>query len=267
MIKLIATDMDGTFLDGQHSYDRQRFRRLLEVCKAKGLIFVVASGRAYLALSKLFEEFRSSLYFIAENGSLVTAGEEVIYQSTMPPSLYLSIIESLTAAPYHSLDKLLLSGRRAAYVHVSASSTYVAHLGNFYENIQQVADFSEIEDEIFKVTTDFTVETVRQAEQSITETFPGVVAMTTGFSSIDIVLDHVDKRTGLAQLCQRLAISADEVMAFGDNLNDYQMLQFAGTAIATANAREEIKAISDQVIGPCETASVMTYLEEFLNDY
>lgn len=50
-------------------------------------------------------------------------------------------------------------------------------------------------------------------------------------------------------------------MAFGDNLNDLQMLEYAGTAIATENARPEIKAVADQVIGDCNQESVMAYLE------
>lgn len=62
-------------------------------------------------------------------------------------------------------------------------------------------------------------------------------------------------------LCQALGITATEVMAFGDNLNDLQMLEYAGTAIATENARPEIKAVADQVIGDCNQESVMAYLE------
>ena len=100
----------------------------------------------------------------------------------------------------------------------------------------------------------------------MTERLSYANAVTTGFQSIDVILNTVTKRTGLEALCEQLHIKQEEVLAFGDNLNDYEMLEFAGTAIATDNARDEIKAISQEVIGPCEDASVMTYMEEMLDD-
>ena len=62
-------------------------------------------------------------------------------------------------------------------------------------------------------------------------------------------------------MCQKLDINPDQVLAFGDNMNDYQMLKFAGQAIATDNARQEVKAIADQVIGHCNDEAVISYME------
>lgn len=56
-------------------------------------------------------------------------------------------------------------------------------------------------------------------------------------------------------------MKASEIVAFGDNLNDFEMLEFAGTAVATQNARKEIKEISSEIIGHCDEESVMTYME------
>ena len=55
-IKLVATDMDGTFLDGQGKFDMERLKSLLVEFKEKGLYFAVASGRGILSLEKLFAE-------------------------------------------------------------------------------------------------------------------------------------------------------------------------------------------------------------------
>ena len=65
-IKLIATDMDGTFLNDQHQYDQDLLRKVLASCKEKDIYFAAASGRALLSLKSLFKGFEDQIIFIAE---------------------------------------------------------------------------------------------------------------------------------------------------------------------------------------------------------
>ena len=58
-IKLVATDMDGTFLDAQGKFDMERLKRLLIKYKERGIYFAVASGRGLLSLENLFAEVAS----------------------------------------------------------------------------------------------------------------------------------------------------------------------------------------------------------------
>lgn len=264
MIKLVASDMDGTFLDGSGQFDRARFERILDGLEARGIRFAVASGRPYLALAALFEGFEKRVIFIAENGSLVVEKDQVYFEALMPPSLYLAIVASLERNPFARQGQWLLSGKRAAYVLESAPQEYVAHIAHYYEKVTRVRDFAAIEDDIFKITAQFDEELVQQAAQWLNQDVPGVTALVTGFDAIDIVRSDVDKQTGLEKLCQDLVLYPADLLVFGDNLNDYRMMEYAGTAIATANARQEIKQLADLVIGPCDQEAVQAYLEEFL---
>ena len=103
---------------------------------------------------------------------------------------------------------------------------------HYNENIQKVKSLADIQDEIFKLTTNFDAALVLEGEQWVTENIPGVKAMTTGFESIDIVLDYVDKGVAITALADKLGISMDQVMAFGDNLNDLHMMQVVGHPVA-----------------------------------
>ena len=67
-MKILATDMDGTFLDHLGSYDKARLDKLLDACEAKDYVFTVASGRALLALEELFDGFVGRIAIIAEMG-------------------------------------------------------------------------------------------------------------------------------------------------------------------------------------------------------
>lgn len=62
----------------------------------------------------------------------------------------------------------------------------------------------DITDDIFKFTTNFTEETLEAGEAWVNEHVPGVKAMTTGFESIDIVLDYVDKGVAIVELAKNL---------------------------------------------------------------
>ena len=67
--KIYASDMDGTFLREDHSFDKKSFRRILDQFKEKDYLFVAASGRSLQSLKLVFEEFADEIGFVAENGS------------------------------------------------------------------------------------------------------------------------------------------------------------------------------------------------------
>ena len=78
MIKLIATDMDGTLLNSKHEID-DSFYEVLPKLQEKGIKFTIASGRQYYSLLDTFEGISDNLLFIAENGTYVMyRGEEIM---------------------------------------------------------------------------------------------------------------------------------------------------------------------------------------------
>ena len=260
-IKLVATDMDGTFLDGNGRFDMNRLKSLLVSYKEKGIYFEVASGRGFLSLEKLFADVRDDIIFIAENGSLVEYQGQDLYEATMSREFYLSTFEKLKTSPYVDINKLLLTGKKGAYVLDTVDETYLKVSQHYNENIQKVASLEDIADDIFKFTTNFTEETLEAGEAWVNEHVPGVKAMTTGFESIDIVLDYVDKGVAIVELAKKLGITMDQVMAFGDNLNDLHMMQVVGHPIAPENARPEILELAETVIGHHKDQSVIAYME------
>ncbi len=66
---------------------------------------------------------------------------------------------------------------------------------------------------------------------------------------IDVMQRGVSKATGVSQVLDAHGIRAHEMMAFGDSMNDYEILRMAGTSVAMGNARYAIKQIADKVIG------------------
>ncbi len=70
-IKLVAVDIDGTFVRSDYTYDVPRFQQILARMKRAGCHFVVASGNQYYQLRDLFPGCDQELSFVAENGAYV----------------------------------------------------------------------------------------------------------------------------------------------------------------------------------------------------
>ena len=82
MIKLIATDMDGTFLDSNKQFDPE-FIDIFYKLKEKGIKFVIASGNQYFRLYQKFLPLSEQMYFIAENGCFIAEGSRELYHNTL----------------------------------------------------------------------------------------------------------------------------------------------------------------------------------------
>ena len=74
-VKVIVTDMDGTFLDDAKQYERDRFQAQFKQLKARNIEFVVASGNQYYQLISFFPEIAHQIDFVAENGGWVVGYE------------------------------------------------------------------------------------------------------------------------------------------------------------------------------------------------
>ena len=77
MIKLIATDMDGTFLDNEKQFDKSFIDLFFEM-KEEGVLFVAASGNQYARLYQKFLPMSEDMYFIADGGSYIAKGPNTL---------------------------------------------------------------------------------------------------------------------------------------------------------------------------------------------
>lgn len=83
-IKMVAVDIDGTFVRSDYTYDVPRFQRIFARMKQAGCHFVVASGNQYYQLRNLFPGYSDELSFVAENGAFVKDKEELLFVANIP---------------------------------------------------------------------------------------------------------------------------------------------------------------------------------------
>ena len=124
MIKLIASDLDGTLL---HNGAQQLTPRTIELIRAltrKGIRFIAASGRQYDNERRLFAPIRDEISYIAENGSLCVHRGEVISRGIIPDDLAYRIMRDIKKNPDYEIvvsreDTCLIEDRCPEFVTIS----------------------------------------------------------------------------------------------------------------------------------------------------
>ena len=123
-IKLVAVDIDGTFIRSNYTYDVPCFECLLARMQEAGCNFVVASGNQYWQLRDHFPGHEDELCFVAENGAYVMDRGELVYLRTMPDETVSAVIDVCRAHADEVWD--VLCGMEGAYCEcgaVTASSS------------------------------------------------------------------------------------------------------------------------------------------------
>lgn len=150
--KIIATDMDGTFLRNDHGFDASRFRNLLTQFKEKGYLFVAASGRSLPSLKQLFEKFLDDIALVAENGAVVVYRNQTIYlDDPIQPSTYLALVDELVKSGFVQPQHVTLSGLKASYMLDKVEEGLYRELSGYYHDIVLVPSFEDISEEIIKL--------------------------------------------------------------------------------------------------------------------
>lgn len=225
-IKLIASDLDGTLLLNKAQQCEESLFPVIEELTDRGICFVPASGRQYPSLQKLFYPVRDRLTYLCENGSLVMHTNQVLVKRQFEDELAME----LSHAIIEQKDcEVLISGEQTSYL-VPKSREFVRHMRDDVGNHVCVVDGPEwIEEPIIKVSFWAPVDKIKEAEAELGPKFQGRCLMvTSGTEWIDFAPPGTSKGSALRSLGEILGIAPEEMMAFGDNENDREMLELVG---------------------------------------
>lgn len=262
MIKLIATDMDGTFLDSHKQYSKE-FIDIFYKLKEKGIKFVISSGNQYYRLYQKFLPLSDQMYFIAENGSYIAEGTKELYCNVLEKENVENIKRLLME---NQRIFFILCGKKGAYI-LKDYLDYKDEVKKYYCTYSFVNSFDEIDDDIMKIAVYDPEHHVEDIFETIHDRLPtGVKVVTSGNEWMDIQNKDVNKGIGIEFLCQRYHISSDECAAFGDQMNDYEMIKQVKYGYAMSNAVQGIKNIAYKVIGSNDEQAVLDEIKKIIEN-
>lgn len=243
MIKLIASDLDGTLLLGGAQTLRPETAALIHELKEQGRIFVAASGRQYPNLRRLFHGVEEEIAYICENGALVMYQGEILDLHTIDRALGQEIMKKILETEG---AEVLLSGVNTCYIQPKDPS-YAYHLKEVVKNnVTVVENILKTEEPYLKISL-YEKEGVEQNFQKWEDKFRGKIGVvTSGTAWLDTMQEGVHKGSALEALGRKLHIRPEEMMAVGDNYNDREMLQYVSYGIAMEKAPEAVKKLCIQ---------------------
>ncbi len=241
-VKVIVTDMDGTFLNDAKTYNQPRFMAQYQELKKRGIEFVVASGNQYYQLISFFPELKDEISFVAENGALVYEHGKQLFHGELTRHESRIVIGELLK------DKQLnfvACGLQSAYVSENAPEAFVALMAKHYHRLKPVKDYQEIDDVLFKFSLNLPDEQIPLVIDKLHVALDGIMKpVTSGFGFIDLIIPGLHKANGISRLLKRWDLSPQNVVAIGDSGNDAEMLKMARYSFAMGNAAENIKQIA-----------------------
>ncbi|GEL12987.1 haloacid dehalogenase [Lapidilactobacillus concavus] len=264
--KLIALDLDGTTLNTEGKIS-SRTRRVLTKAREAGHEVVIATGRPDSISEDLYDELELTTPMINFNGALVHVPHQqwaFEYQRTLAPA---TVIQLLTLREQFPIKVMVAEGKRLLLA------------DRPYANIPFLPDMLEP-----KVL--LSAQTLQQAPISVTmftpeensaalraaiqaQNFPVSVQSWGSWSgknaALEVVSQHINKAVALKFVAEKLHFTADNIIAFGDDDNDIEMLHYAGLGIAMKNANPKIMTqIKQQTPLTNAEDGVARYLEAYL---
>lgn len=261
-IKLIVTDMDGTFLNSKYEISPE-FSEIYNELKKRNIKFVPASGRQMAGITKYFEEVEQEIGFIAENGGYVVYQNTEILADKMEHAYIAEIIKTVREI---SDARAVLSAKKYAY-YETEDQNFVDFFTKYYIKNKKTNDLTEIiDDTAFKIA-------IYHPEGSEKNLYPflkhfeefGLEVVVSGQYWMDIMNKNINKGKALSILQKELQITPDQTMVFGDYMNDIEMLQNAKYSFAMQNAHPSVKEAANYLAPSNDDFGVIKIIKEYLN--
>ena len=264
-IKMIVTDLDGTFYHKDLTYNKKWFNELYGKMKENNIQFVVASGNQYYQLISFFDQ-RDEMAFVAENGGYIVDRTEEIYATEIKKEICHKVLDVINRYPKITVN--IICGKKCAYANKNISDNDFNEILNYFPKMIKVENQYEIDDQMMKfalMCDESEVDEVANELNKIIDDSLSVV--TSGHGCIDIIVKGIHKGFAISKLMERYHIKSDEIMAFGDARNDLELLEMVGYGFVMANGTDFMKNTIQRVTPLTnEEDGELAIIEEYFNN-
>ncbi len=267
MVRLIATDLDGTLLNGSGEISA-RSADAIRRARARGVIVCIASGRIHATCLPFHRELGLDTPLIAVNGAWVQHGDRILERHAIPRSAF---EDGLRTAEKHEISPMAVIGDKMMYL--ASNKRYLDRLLGFYEDRSYFEELSSRAEMIERAGAtgcerlsfiSFETDALVSLRAELTERFSKQLEVSSSWATnLEIGKAGINKGYAVERLAARFRVPREEVMALGDHDNDVSMLHYAGFSVAMGNASGEAKAASRYVTGTNEEEGFAEALERF----
>lgn len=270
-IKIIAFDLDDTLLDHSKRIGDKTREVLTRAVQEHGLILTVASGRPMDGTRVVLNQLPVIQYAVLANGAVVADRDgrriaEFPIQRDIALRYYDYAAERGYICDFFVGDDRVVPPDWEEYIyHSEYSEPTKMMLTSAYRQVEDQRAYLLSLSSVEKISMRFpTMEEKDAAFPAVVKEFPDLQISYSGTALLEAVAGGISKAVGLTALARHLGCGIENVMAFGDNKNDIEMLKAAGIGVAMGNAIEEAKMAADRIARSCDEDGIAWMVEEVL---
>lgn len=250
MIKMIITDLDNTLLRSDKSISEYTISTLMKY-QDKGIKIGFATARSKQSSSRFLNQFTPDV-FIGYGGAVSFAGEEVISRFDIPADISSQLINKCLQEP----DILYVHATNESVAYTNRVDTSDADLSHY-----KYVDFS-LNDNISYLKISIVASNPHVVER-IASNFPMLDLLRyTGENLYRFANRNAVKWKAVKAVAEYYNINTDMVVAFGDDINDLEMIKNCGVGVAVENGIEEVKSVAKFICDISDNDGVAKWLEE-----
>lgn len=251
MHKIIVTDLDNTLLNSRKEvtpYSAQILRK----CQEKGILTAFATARPERATAGFRTLFQPD-YIISDNGATISCNGKIIFYNPIAPDITNTLLTALSSMK----NVLCITAEAGDCLYINQKDKFIDP-----ENWNLVYhDFTcKLDAEVCKFSIQYT--NIDEIHQLISR-YPGLHLYTNSNEDWCQVMEQKSTKFNAIQyIAAKSNISIEDVLAFGDDYNDVEMLSKCGTGVAVANANEEARKQADFICESNDNDGAARYIEQ-----
>ncbi len=239
---IVFFDYDGTLADETEGiyYPTELAKEAILRLKQNGYLSVLATGRSLCYVPDVGVDFGG---YVVSNGSYAEAEGREVYQNFIPASDVKALVDAFEAMGlFYSMEN-----QRRCYAKDVGAPIFKAMIDNF--NISEEVFQNLKEDELPDISKLLIVYNNMDEHRRLSEMFKDkfTFAMHRKYLSADVQPTWINKSVGASRLARHFGIARDNVYAFGDGTNDYELLDFAGHGIAMGYHADVLDKVCEYV--------------------
>ena len=259
MAKIYFFDIDNTLLDHSTQEIPQSALQAIAELREAGHTVVVATGRSYAHAKPFIDQVQPS-YSITQNGARILKGDEEVMSIALAQQPLTDLFDWMHAqGHYYGFN----DGQHA---HISAAAPPVLDaLGSVTLGFKCGVGYC-VGQEIYQAWLFFDEALHETLSAQIETRYPEFDLVRWHRTAVDILPKAINKWTGCQWVMEQTGFAPHQAIAFGDGLNDIEMLQGVGLGIAMDNGHPELKAVAHRIAPALHLDGIAAMLKELSRD-
>ncbi|WP_099335757.1 Cof-type HAD-IIB family hydrolase [Clostridium cadaveris] len=286
MIRIIASDMDGTLLNNKHDIDEETVEAIRKAEEA-GIIFAISTGREYDSVKGILEKHNIKAQCVLSNGAeyrdeegnildVININEEaakkiikMLNENKLSARIFTDKGVFTTSTKEEALQEVVFRTMTFNPGTTEEEARKIAETQGFFTCLKYIDNIEKFFSEGIEVRKFVAfhknIELIDKMKMLISE-IPGLAISSSFRDNIEVTDINAQKGIILEKVAKKMSIDSKEVMILGDSFNDYSMFEIFEESVAMKNAIPEVKAIAKYITDSNDNLGVAKAIYNVLND-